>query len=214
MVTRRILRRQMRLRPEESINKLLLYMLVVAAEKYGIKIHCFQFLSNHFHLILSYTQKRLPRFMQLFDSQVGRALNCYQGMWETVWATGSYSKIDFLDDDETLFRYLLYVITNAVEAGLVKSAKDWPGLKILPHEIGTRSIRVKRPDFFSDAGGDMPEVAVLTTSMPPMRGMSEKQARAKLSSDWKKRERTIQAARKDEGKPFLGAREDLCPVAV
>ena len=48
MVTRRILRRQLRLRPEESINELLLYMLVVAAEKYGIKIHCFQFLSNHF----------------------------------------------------------------------------------------------------------------------------------------------------------------------
>ncbi len=52
----------------------------------------------------------------------------------------------------------------------------------------------------------MPEIVVLTTSMPPMRGMSEKQARARLSSDWKKRERTIQAARKAEGKPFLGAR--------
>ena len=49
MVTRRILRRQMRLRPEKAINELLLYMLVVAAAKYEIKIHCFQFLGNHFH---------------------------------------------------------------------------------------------------------------------------------------------------------------------
>ena len=65
MVTRRILQRQLRLRPEEPINHLLLYMLVVAAEKYGVKIHCFQFLSNHIHVILTYTKKRLPRFMQL-----------------------------------------------------------------------------------------------------------------------------------------------------
>ena len=105
----------MRLRPEKAINELLLYMLAVAAAKYETKIHCFQFLGNHFHIIFSYTQKRLPKFMQLFDSQVGRALNCYQGMWETVWAPGSYNKIDFLNDDETTFKYLLYVLANVVD---------------------------------------------------------------------------------------------------
>jgi REP element-mobilizing transposase RayT len=205
MVTRRVLRRQLRLRPEESVNEILLYILAVAARKYDIRIHCFQFLSNHFHLVFSYTRKRLPRFMQYFDGLVGRALNCHQGLWETFWAPGSYNSLH-LTDDETVLRYMLYVLTNAVEAGLVKSAKEWPGLKILPHEIG-HSIRARQPGSFCDPNGPLPEGVTLKTCMPRMDSMSSEKAQARLSSAWKLREETIREDYKAKGRSFLGARK-------
>ncbi|MGE3964669.1 MAG: transposase [Planctomycetota bacterium] len=79
MVTRRVLKRQLRLRPSRQLNQLLMYLLAVAAERYGVTIHSFCILGNHLHIIVSYWEKRLPKFMQFLDSQIARALNCLQG---------------------------------------------------------------------------------------------------------------------------------------
>ncbi|MGE3166533.1 MAG: transposase, partial [Planctomycetota bacterium] len=191
MVTRRVLKRQHRLRPSREVNQLILYLLAVAAERYSVRVHAFQVLSNHLHLVVSYSGKTLPKFMQFSGSQVARALNCHQGQWETVWAPGSYNKLDFLRDRATIFKYMLYVLTNVVAAGLVRSAKEWPGVKILAHEIGRRSWQVDRPDFFFDAEGGMPESVVLETSMPRIPGLSAEEARGQLIADCRERERTI-----------------------
>ncbi|MGE3963307.1 MAG: transposase [Planctomycetota bacterium] len=209
MVTRRILKRQLRLHPSREVNQLILFLLAVAAERYSIKVHAFCVLSNHMHVIVSYSEKRLPKFMQFLDSQIARALNCHQGQWETVWAPGSYNKLDFLRDRSTILKYMLYVTTNPVAAGLVRRAKEWPGVKVLPHEIGRRVWKVDRPDFFFDADGKMPESVVLETSMPRIYGMSAEDARSRLMTEFKERERTIQRDRKTKKQGFLGARAVL-----
>lgn len=204
MVTRRVLRRQLRLVPGKQVNQLLRYLLAVASAKYKIRLHGFQVLGNHFHICLTYSQKRLPPFMQYLDSQLGRALNCHQGEWEFFWAPGSYNKIDFLKCAATTFKYLVYTLTNVVAAGLVPSAKEWPGVKVLPHEIGKRRWIVRCPDFFYDPDGKMPDVAILETSLPPIPGMTPDEVRARLITACRDRERALRQDRKDKGLGFVG----------
>lgn len=142
MVTRRILQRRVRMRPSEDINALILYLLALSADKYGIRIHCFQVLGNHYHIILSYTKKRLPAFMQHLNGLLGRALNCHQGECEFTWSPGSFNSIDLLNHPATIHKYMLYVLSNVTAAGLVRSAKEWPGVKILPHgSVGGSFVR-------------------------------------------------------------------------
>ncbi len=42
-----------------------------------------------------------------------------------------------------------YAIANPPKAFAVRYAKDWPGAKTLPSDVGRRVIRVKRPGRFS-----------------------------------------------------------------
>jgi REP element-mobilizing transposase RayT len=52
-----------------------LYVLAVAARRFGVLVHAFCVLSNHLHLLVTDPDARLPAFMQYLDSLVARAVN-------------------------------------------------------------------------------------------------------------------------------------------
>ena len=82
LVTRRCSERRFFLKPTQRTNELLLYVLAVAARRYGVLVHAFCVLSNHLHLILTDQHANLPAFMQYFDSLVARAINASLGRFE------------------------------------------------------------------------------------------------------------------------------------
>ena len=49
LVTRRCSERRFFLRPSKLTNEILLYVLAVAAQRYGVLVHAFCVLSNHLH---------------------------------------------------------------------------------------------------------------------------------------------------------------------
>ena len=51
LVTRRCTQRQFLLRPSAQTNAILLYCLARAAGLYGVEVHAYCFLSNHYHLV-------------------------------------------------------------------------------------------------------------------------------------------------------------------
>lgn len=165
LVTRRCAQRQLLLRPSSSTNDIFLYVLAVAVRRYGMKLHAFCVLSNHFHLVLTDPLAQLPAFEQYLDSLVARAVNASLGRWEAFWAPSSYSAV-ILTSPEDIVDKVAYVLANPVAAALVRRGRDWPGLWSDPERIGGEPLVARRPEGFFSAKGSMPETAELALSAP------------------------------------------------
>jgi REP element-mobilizing transposase RayT len=164
-VTRRCSQRQFLLRPGRLLNQVFLFLLALAAGRFGVRIHAFCVLSNHYHLVLTDPHARLPAFCQFLDGLAARALNALHGRWESFWAPDSYSAV-VLATPEDLLAKAAYVLANPVAAGLVRSASSWPGLWSGPDAAGT-VLKVQRPAHFFDPDGQLPRSAALPISAPP-----------------------------------------------
>ncbi len=195
LVTRRCSQRQFLLRPSKLVNEVFLYLLALAAQRYGVRIHAFCVLSNHYHLVLTDPHARLPAFVQFLNALLARALNGSLGRWENFWAPSSYSAVT-LGTPQDIVDKAGYVLANPVAAGLVRSARDWPGLWSSPDRIGT-TIHVRRPKHFFSAEGLLPESAELELSPPP--GILVEDFRKALAAALKVREQA-----EAPGRPFLG----------
>jgi REP element-mobilizing transposase RayT len=165
LVTRRCAQRQLLLRPSPRTNAIFLFVLAVAARRFNVRIHAFCVLSNHFHLVLTDPDARLPAFEQYLDSLVARAMNASLGRWESFWAPSSYSAVA-LTSPQDIVAKTVYVLANPAAAGLVRSGREWPGLWSAPEHIGRAPLVAKRPDTFFSATGSMPESAALALEAP------------------------------------------------
>lgn len=206
-VTRRCAQRELLLRPSELVNQTFLYVLGVALRRYGLLLHGFCVLSNHFHLVVTDPGARLPAFEQYLDSLVARSLNAAMGRWEAFWAPGSYSAVTLATPDDVIDT-LAYALANPVTAGLVPKASEWPGLWSPPERIGAGPIVARRPEHFFRPDGSMPESVELELTLPP--GFDDvEQFRARLVQATAEREQRAAERMKDEGRSFLGARRVL-----
>jgi putative transposase len=203
LVTRRCSQRQLLLRPSKATNEIFLYVLAVAAQRYGVRIHAFCVLSNHFHLVLTDPHARLPAFEQALDSLVARAVNCSLGRRESFWAPPSYSAVALATAGDILDK-TAYVLANPVAAGLVRRARQWPGLWSDPVSIGGAAIVAPRPSTFFRKDGDLPEQIELTLWAPP--GFDSPETfREQLSAALI----DLEDGHASDGHPFLGAERVL-----
>jgi putative transposase len=166
LVTRRCTQRQFLLRPSKLASQVFLYLLAVAAERYGIEVHAYCVMSNHYHLVVTDPHARLPLFHLFLDGLAGRALNALLGRREDFWGPDSYSAVE-LPNPQAVVDKAAYTLANPVAAGLVRSARRWPGLWSSPDEVGSSGRQVERPTHFFDQKGTMPESATLTLTTPP-----------------------------------------------
>lgn len=167
LVTRRCSERRLFLRPSERTNAIFLYVLAVAAQKYGIDVHAFCVLSNHYHLVITDPRARLPAFVQYLDSLVARAINASLGRWEGLWSSeASYSAVSNAAPEDVV-RKVAYTLANPVAAGLVRTGAEWPGLWTAPEQLGSGRLTVKRPNFFFNPKGRMPKEVELPLATPP-----------------------------------------------
>jgi putative transposase len=165
LVTRRCAQRQFLLRPSKTVNDVFRYVLAVAAGRYGIVVHAYCVLSNHYHLVVTDPFARLPAFHQFLDALVARALNASLGRWEAFWAPNSYSAVALATPADVVEK-TSYVLANPVAAGLVRSGSLWPGLWSAPEAIGGEAVEVRRPNHFFDPKGSMPDSATLELTVP------------------------------------------------
>ncbi|MFL5373159.1 MAG: transposase [Myxococcales bacterium] len=167
LITRRCSERRFFLRPSPLTSAIFLYVLAVAARRYGVLVHAFCVLSNHYHLLVTDPDARLPAFMQYLDSLVARATNASLGRWEGFWSSeASYSAVSH-GAPEDIVRKAAYILANPVAAGLVRQGRDWPGLWTSPEQLGSATLTALRPATFFRANGTLPASAELTLSLPP-----------------------------------------------
>jgi REP element-mobilizing transposase RayT len=186
------------------LNAIFLYVLAAAARRHGILVHAFCVLSNHCHLVLTDPRGELPGFMQYLDSLVARAVNASIGRFEGFWATdGSYSAVEPIEPADVLAK-VAYVLANPVAAGLVRVGAEWPGLWTAPDQIGTTTLAARRPEFFFDPKGYMPESIDLELTVPPGFA-SAGDFRARLADELRREERNHQRELAAKGRRFMGA---------
>jgi REP element-mobilizing transposase RayT len=204
LVTRRCAQRELLLKPTARTTAIFKYVLAVAAKRYGIRVHAACVMGNHYHLVVTDPRAALPRFSQLLDAVLARALNHSYGRWESFWAPGSYSAVR-LETPEDVLEKIVYTLANPVSAGLVAHGREWPGLWSPPERIGGGAELVPRPGFFFSKKGSMPEQVALSFTVPKGLG-TDADFRVALERQLTAREEQVAQEMADRGERFQGVR--------
>lgn len=184
-VTRKCLFGMFLLRPGKLVNQIFGYLLARAASLTGIEVHAFCVMANHYHLVVTDPDARLPEFHQYLDGLLARAINALYGRWDTFWKAGSYNAV-VIETPEDILDKCAYVLANPVAAGLVRRARKWPGLWSDPVDIG-RTLRFDLPSHFFKDDGYMPKQVELELTVPA--GFASAEAfQAQLESELEARE--------------------------
>ena len=105
--------------------RMLLALLDENAKKFGVALHAYVLMSNHFHLLATpSTADGLPRMMQAVGRRYVRYFNDSQHRSGTLWE-GRY-RSTLIETERYLLACMAYIDLNPVRAGIVKEAKDYP----------------------------------------------------------------------------------------
>jgi putative transposase len=123
----------------------LLVLLSENATRFGVAIHSYVLMSNHFHLLATpSTADGLPQMMQAVGRRYVRHFNDTQGRSGTLWE-GRY-KSTLIQTERYLLACMVYIDLNPVRAGLVALARDYPWSSH-GHYIGLRSDPLVTPNW-------------------------------------------------------------------
>ncbi len=188
--------------PAELIN-FIGYCLAHAANKYGIHVHACVFMSNHHHTDVTDPRARLPAFKQCFHSLIARGLNALRGRSDSFWSGDEPCDTRRRSDDATL-QDLVYTLTNPVKDGLVKWSRLWPGFTTVGWRFGeTRTFR--RPKWFFDKRGEMPERVSLTLVRPKIfLELDDDALYEMLEAEVRRKELELQREIRRKGRRFMG----------
>lgn len=126
-VSNRTLQGRFLLTPNRDMTAIILGVLGRAQALYGVVIHAFIFLSDHYHmLVTSKNGKQLADFVGYFDGNVAKEAGKL-GDWHGKFWGQRYQAIPVSDEEEAQVARLKYIFSNGCKEGLVASPRDWTG---------------------------------------------------------------------------------------
>jgi putative transposase len=209
LVTRRCTQRQFLLRPSPKINQIILYCLAVASEKYNVLIHVACFLSNHYHLVATDKDGRMPAFLAYLNKYIAKCANVEHGRFENLFAANEKTSLVTLAEAGDIISKAGYTLANPVLAELVCSPEQWPGILLMPSSDGLPEIDVQRPKGFFRSNGPMPERATLKLETPEAFSNDEDFYLSALTANVTERVSEKQAEMKEKKRKFMGPRKVL-----
>jgi REP element-mobilizing transposase RayT len=206
LITRRVLRRHLLLRPDAAINRLLVYTLAISARRYGIEVHALCAMSTHLHLVVTDVQGVLPRFLQFFHRVVALGTKVLRKWEGPVWDHEATSVVRLLTHTAVVEK-IAYVLANPVAAGLVRHANEWPGAKVNVGELGRGVLHATRPSVYLDPENPQwSKEATLPLTLPPtIEQKSAEGFRLAVAAELERQEAQAHAEVKRQGLRFLGA---------
>ena len=124
-------------------RQMLLDLLQENARKFGVALHAYVLMTNHFHLLATpQSADSLPQMMQAVGRRYVRYFNDSQGRSGTLWE-GRY-KSTLIQTERYLLACMVYIDLNPVRAGLVAEARDYPWSGY-GHNVGLRVDRLITP---------------------------------------------------------------------
>ncbi len=184
------------------------YTLGFNANKHGIEIHCAVLMSTHGHVVYSDPRAVDPLFRRDFHRDFANCVKSIRGWPEEVFNKSRGGNVEQLSP-KAIHESIAYAIANPPKAFAVRYAKDLPGAKELPGDVGRRVIRVKRPDRYFDP--NTPRWLEYVEFEIIMPGCLEAkyggdEARRLITARVKELEQEALAESKVRGIPFKGAR--------
>jgi putative transposase len=105
--------------------RMLLGLLDENAQKFGVALHAYVLMSNHFHLLATpATADGLPQMMQAVGRRYVRYFNDSQGRSGTLWE-GRY-RSTMIETDRYLLACMVYIDLNPVRANMASEAAGYP----------------------------------------------------------------------------------------
>jgi hypothetical protein len=203
-VTRRTERRTHLFRPDARIKILFLYLLAVCAEACGILVHVAVLMATHEHLVVSDPRGELPVFLHRFHRLVALGTKVLRKWEGAVWDKQATSVVSLLTP-QAIIEKMAYAIVNPVDAGLVPTAADWPGVTTRIDELGQAVWIIPRPEWFFDQKNPMwPQRVVLHLSWPPalLAEYGAERLRELVATEVERLEAEAHARAKAEGRPI------------
>ena len=205
-ISRRCSERRFFLRPCKATRSTVLYLVAEAANRFGVKVHALCVMSNHLHMVITDTEGRYPEFLCQVHKLIAKTLNAHWGRWENLWASEQTSVVELTDEASVLDK-IAYTLANPAEAHLVASIDEWPGASSWGALDG-RVMELRRPGWFFDEKGPMPERVTMRYEVPPaFAGMSREGWAKLVRTEVRKRERAAARERKELGLEVLGRRK-------
>lgn len=110
---------------DRADHERLLSLLADNAARFGIALHAYVLMDNHFHLLATPNSTTgLPQFMQSVGRSYVRYFNDRHGRSGTLWE-GRY-RSTLIQTDRYLMTCMAYIDLNPVRAGVVADARDFP----------------------------------------------------------------------------------------
>lgn len=139
---------------DRADHETMLALLGENAQRFGIALHAYVLMDNHFHLLATpSTADGLPQWMQAVGRRYVRYFNDRHGRSGTLWE-GRY-RATLIQTDRYFMACMVYIDLNPVRAGLVAEARDYPWSSH-GHYAGLRSDRLLTPHPLYWALGNTP----------------------------------------------------------
>lgn len=127
----------------DADRQTLLDLLAENARKFGVAVHAYVLMDNHFHLLATpQTADGLPQMMQAVGRRYVRYFNDRQKRSGTLWE-GRY-RSTLIQTECYLLACMAYIDLNPVRAGMVAQARDYPWSSH-GHYIGQRNDKLITP---------------------------------------------------------------------
>jgi hypothetical protein len=205
-VTRRCLERRYFLVPDaqrKELREFIGYVLGLCLEKYGMELYAACFLSNHHHTDLGDPQGNLPEFKAVFHGLLARGVNALRGRFDRFWSADAPCDTRRNSDDDSLGD-LVYTLVNPTEAGLGRRGNRWEGFTTYGWKFG-EVRRFRKPRWFFDDDGALPEVVDVKLSRPPiLMELSDEQLYEKLMEKVRNAEEEKEREMRRENRRFKG----------
>ena len=139
---------------DRADHEKLLGLLAENAVRFGIALHAYVLMDNHFHLLATPDSTTgLPQFMQSVGRSYVRYFNDRHGRSGTLWE-GRY-RSTLIQTERYLLTCMAYIDLNPVRAGMVADARDFPWSSH-GHYAGLRSDRFITPHALYWSLGNTP----------------------------------------------------------
>ena len=127
-VTTRTQDARLLLRPDDTLNAVIVGVLARAKRLYPLRICGLAFMSSHYHLLLDVDDAQtLSRFMAYVNGNIAREAGRLHNWHDHIWSR-RYQSIVVSNEELTQTERLSYVLAHGVKEGWVESTSHWPGV--------------------------------------------------------------------------------------
>jgi REP element-mobilizing transposase RayT len=204
--------------PEAKLNHILGGIIAFYAIKYKITIYAVIILGNHYHILCSGPEAKIPLFAENINREMAHRTNRLLSRRGFLWGRRYDDQLTIENVDA--LEALIYITTNPVRHGLVSHPKHWPGVSTYPQLLGKKPKvfgffnyieyrKAKSKDPFVSLKDFETKVPLEIKAIPIYKNLLEEERISKINKLIEDKVKYYQKQRKAEGKGFLG-RKNVC----
>jgi REP element-mobilizing transposase RayT len=102
----------------------MLEQLLYLHRNYGLAVHAFVLMGNHFHLLCHTPKGNLDQIMHIFLRMTSLKINSHAQNINHLW--GNRYKWSLIESQTHYFQVYRYIFQNPIRAGICKKVEDYP----------------------------------------------------------------------------------------